>query len=717
MSSLKLTSFAFALLIPFHSLSQTAATPARTYFHSAKAWSAQHDPAARAIVLQRSNKTFAQRSQTWRQAGYSVWGSTPLAWGNYLDYITGTWEGKSHFDEIQLSAEGKEFEHAGGGYYLVPSASYRDYLKKQIEAAIDAGAETICLEQPFFWSQAGYSDGFKREWESFYQTEWEAPQQSVSTQFQSEQLKFELELRAVSTLLTHAKSYAQNKGRSVNCYVSILTNVQYARAGKVGPHAELLNLPACDGLIGEVEAEVQPTQYAGVTQARPFENAWFDYGLFAQAGRGHNKELIFSFDCGHADSWGEHEQAFQAQVAAAMFYPECSRYAFKTPVEELFRSPKRTFSLASTNGGGAALATESTPTNEAAVQVLILNHALQNLPPGPGALEAGERGVGILMSDAITLQRVAPATSDTALATFYGLALPLLQHGIPVQPLLLENVTLPNYLTGYKIIFLSYRAMKPRQPKWHERLATWVKTGGTLIYVDDEQDAFNQAPGWWREPSYNQAQPSGHLFQALGLSNGANPGRNKAGMGTLIYVVEDPALYALNASGPDSVLALLDAAMPHGRQAKRQNYFKLQRGPYVIAAALAETAWSAALHLQGDWIDLFDARLPRISHKNLQPGEATLLFDLTKRDSSKTQVLAAAAHIANEQYEAAHYKFTASGPAHMPARIVISSPQGNAPISALCNGNTVPVQKRADGNILWLEFELQEQPVEIKIGG
>ncbi|NUO83429.1 hypothetical protein HUU05_25430 [candidate division KSB1 bacterium] len=715
MSSLKLTSFAFALLIPFHTFSQTAATPSRAYFRSAKMWSAQHDPAARAIVLQRFNETFAQRSQSWRQAGYAVWGNTPLAWGNYLDYITGTWDGKSRFDEIQLSAEYKEFEHAGGGYYLVPSASYLDYLKKQIESAIDAGAETICLEQPFFWSKAGYSDGFKREWESFYQTEWEAPQQSVAAQFRAEQLKFELELRAVSTLLAHAKNY----GRTTKCYVSTLSPVQYARAGKVGPHAELLNLPACDGHIGEVEAEVQPTQYAGVAKVRPFESAWFDYGLFAQARRGHDKELVFSFDCGRADLWNEHEKAFQAQVAAALFYPECSRYVFKTPVEELFRNPKRTFSWASTNGGSAALAPESTsaPVNEAPVQVLILNHVLQNLPPEPGALEAGERGIGILMSDAITLQRVVPATSDTALATFYGLALPLLKHGIPVQPLLLENLMRPNYLTGYKIIFLSYRAMKPRQPKWHERLATWVKTGGTLIFVDDEHDVFNQAPGWWREPSYNQAQPSGHLFQALGLSNGANPGRNKAGMGTLIYVADDPAFYALNAAGPDSVLALLDAAMPHGRQAKRQPYFKLQRGPYVVAAALAETVLSASLHLQGDWIDLFDARLPRLTHKNLQPGEAALLFDLSKRDSSKTQVLAAAAHIANEQYEAAHYKFTASGPAHMRARIVISSPHGDAPIFALCNGNAVPVQKRADGNILWLEFELQEQPIEIKIGG
>jgi hypothetical protein len=410
--------------------------------------------------------------------------------------------------------------------------------------------------------------------------------------------------------------------------------------------------------------------------------------------------LAFGFESGNAASWEEHKKVLHAQVAAALFYPECARYEFRTPVEKIFAGSNR----------GA-----NNEPNDAALQVLMLEHVMEHLPQASSHLEAGERGIGILLSDAITLQRAAPEPGDSALASFYGLALPLLKHGIPVQPLVLENLSRPNYLTGYKILFLSYRGFKPGQAQWHERLATWVKTGGTLVFVDDERDAFNHAPGWWRESAHDYARPSEHLFQALGLNSGASPGRNKAGMGALIHVAENPASYALRGDGPDSVLALLEAAMPHGRKAKRQNYLKLRRGPYVIAAALDETPASSTLSLQGDWIDLLDAALPRLSQKNIPPGEVALLFDLSKRDSTKAHVLAASAHIADERREATQYTFTARGPAHLLLRAVISLPRIRAQVTATCGGIATPVQTKLAGNLMWLEFEPQEQPVEVRI--
>lgn len=712
MTRFKLTSLAFFFLIPQQNFAQTPAATPRALFHSNKTWSAVHDPNAGAIVLHGLHESLPPRSQTWRRAGNVVHSNTPLAWGNFMDYLTGTWNGVSHFDEIMLDAEGKEFEHASGGYYLVPSASYRDYLKQKIEIAIDAGASAVRLEQPFYWSKAGYSDGFKREWENFYQTEWRAPHESVIARAQAEQLKFELELRAVSELLAHAKSYAQSKGREVKGYVATLSALQYARANQVGPQAELLYVPECDGVIGQVEAEVRPTPYGGALQARPFESAWFDFGLFAQASRGHEKELVFSFDLGRAASSTEQRKILHAQVAAALFHVEASCFEFHTPVEQIFRGSHRGPAMASLNGGVGALA----PANDAALQTLVLKYVFEHLPQSATSWEAGERGIGILMSDALTLQRAAPASEDTALASFYGLALPLLKHGIPVQPLLLENLSRPNYLTGYKILLLSYRAMKPQHVKWHERLATWVKTGGTLIFVDDEQDIFNQAPGWWRESAHNFGRASEHLFQALGLNNGANAGRNKAGLGALFYVTKNPAQYALDASGPDSVLALIDAAMPHGRKAKRQNFLKLQRGPYLIAAAFAETAASASLPLAGDWLDLFDPALPRLAHKNVAPGEVALLFDLSKRDSTRAKVLAASCAISKERRAATQYAFTAAGPAHTLMRLVLAAPNGDMPATAVSNGIAVPLQKKFAAHLMWLEFEAQESPVEIVIG-
>ena len=712
MARFKLTSFAYAILIPVYTFAQMPRSE-RMQFHAAKAYSAAPASQASTVVLHGLDETFAQRSASWQQAGYTVHANLPLSWGNYLDYLTGTWNGTSHFDEIQLRADSSEIGHESGGYYFVPSASYRDYLKKKIESAIDAGAAAIRLEQPIYWSSAGYSDGFKREWESFYETPWEAPGQSTVAQFQAEQLKFELELRAVAELLAHVKSYAQSKGRTVKGYVSTLSGLQNAHEGKIAPQAELLYIPECDGVIGQVSANIPTTRYADVAQTRAFANAWFDFGLFAQAARGHEKELVFSLEAGNAKTWSERKKILQAQFVAALLYPECMRYEWQTPIEQIFRAAPRGAAMASMAGGEN---TARVSVNEAALQTLVLQNVLTQIPQTTPQFEAGERGLGVLLSDALMLQRATPEANERELSSFYAIALPLLHHGIPVQPLVMENLSRPGYLTGYKTLFLSYRAMKPQQPKWHERLATWVKTGGTLIFIDDDKDAFNRAPGWWREPSYNLARPAEHLFQTLGLNNGANLGRNKAGMGVLIYISANPAQFAFNTTGPDTVMALLAAAMPHGRTPKQQNYFKLQRGPYVAAVAFAETTTSTALTLQGDWLDLFEPSLPRLSAKTIAPGEATLLYDVSRCDSTRAHVLVSAARLTDEQFEGARYAFRAHGPAQQLMRLVVAWPFAPAPVVATFGENAVPVQAKFENKLLWLEFEQQEGPMQIVIG-
>ena len=47
--------------------------------------------------------------------------------------------------------------------------------------------------------------------------------------------------------------------------------------------------------------------------------------------------------------------------------------------------------------------------------------------------ESGTQGVGVLVSDTLMFQRGKPMTSDEHLGHVYGLALPLLKHGIPVD--------------------------------------------------------------------------------------------------------------------------------------------------------------------------------------------------------------------------------------------------------------------------------------------
>lgn len=72
--------------------------------------------------------------------------------------------------------------------------------------------------------------------------------------------------------------------------------------------------------------------------------------------------------------------------------------------------------------------------------------------------DCGTRGIGVLISDSMMFQREQPTPSDPNMAQFCGLTLPLLKRGMPITPVQLENVTLPNFLNEQKVLLLR---MKP----------------------------------------------------------------------------------------------------------------------------------------------------------------------------------------------------------------------------------------------------------------
>ena len=68
---------------------------------------------------------------------------------------------------------------------------------------------------------------------------------------------------------------------------------------------------------------------------------------------------------------------------------------------------------------------------------------------------------------------------------------------MPVTPVQLENVTLPDYLDAFRVLLLTYHGMKPLSPEVHAPLAEWVKRGGVLVVVDDDSDPYNAVREWW----------------------------------------------------------------------------------------------------------------------------------------------------------------------------------------------------------------------------
>ncbi len=79
-----------------------------------------------------------------------------------------------------------------------------------------------------------------------------------------------------------------------------------------------------------------------------------------------------------------------------------------------------------------------------------------------------------------------------------------------------------------------------RGPSSTMPLADWVKAGGTLIVVDDDEDPYNKVREWWNTGDFHDATPRLDLFRRLGLP-AAPEGPQHVGKGIVLYDAQSPA--------------------------------------------------------------------------------------------------------------------------------------------------------------------------------
>jgi hypothetical protein len=114
---------------------------------------------------------------------------------------------------------------------------------------------------------------------------------------------------------------------------------------------------------------------------------------------------------------------------------------------------------------------------------------------------------------------------------------------------------------------------------------------------------------------------------------------------------------------------------------KETNALVLRRGPYVVAAGLAESVPDAKpLVLKGRFIDLFDPELPVLSTVALSPGKRALLFDLAAGSKKGTRVLAAACRVREQRFSDKVLSFRADGIAETQALVRIAAQEKPAAV-------------------------------------
>ena len=649
----------------------------RTCFQTHSRWDPAIQLGSDVAVCYGIDRTLPERIAQWKAQGYIPHLMTGVSLGEYQDYLYGRFDGVNHVDEAQVNRGGERKSHGGDVYYMSPGESYGKFLSQGVKRAMDAGAEAIHLEEPEFWVSSGYSEGFKREWKAFYHENWIPPHTTPDAQYRASELKYYLYRRALKQVFDFVKAENARTGRQVRCYVPTHSLINYAHWKIVSPESSLIEVGA-DGFIAQVWTGTSrtPNIYRGKKKERTFEAAFFEYGAMmnvVQASGGRVWFLNDPIEDNPDHTWEDYKTNWESTMTASLLWPQVWRFEVMPWPERIFHG-KYPRPQGRRRGRTAA---EPRPIPPAyATELMTVITALNDMEQPEVSWDCGTRGVGVVVSDTMMFQRGEPVSSDEDFGSFYGLAMPMVKHGIPAVPAQLENVNIPGALKDHRVLLMTYEGMKPMKSIVHASLATWVKQGGALVFVDDDRDPYHAVRAWWNDEKAGMKYqtPRQHLFEQMGLPRDPEPGAYKVGAGWLIYAKESPAAMSRGRDGANRVRGLVRQACEAIDLAYREaNHLMLRRGPYVVAAGLDETIEGPPSVLRGRLVDLFDAKLPVLESVTLAPGSRHFLLDLDRVRTPAPAVLASACKtLGAGKASDGSFRFFAEGPENVEAAIRVA---------------------------------------------
>ncbi|MGB7158660.1 MAG: hypothetical protein WBD40_11375 [Tepidisphaeraceae bacterium] len=675
------------------------------------------------------DKTLPERIRTWRDQGYIVHVMTGVAWGEYQDYYFGRWDGKNREDEAQRMKNGEIIGHGGDVYYMSPGEDYGRYLCEGVKRALDAGAEAIHLEEPEYWVRAGWEGSFKRQWQAFYNEPWVEPDSSPDAQYRASKLKYHLYKKTLTEIFDFVKTYGKAHNRDIKCYVPTHSMINYAHWGIVSPQSSLLEVGA-DGFIAQVWTGTArtPNFYDGVERQRTFETAFLEYGSMQTIVRASGKRVWYLNDPiedNPRHSWWDYRTNWESTLVASLLQAEVWHYEIMPWPHRIYERKYPATQPGTGNAGDDVPRIQIPDEYETELQAVISAMGDMRQPADRVGWEhVGTLKTGVLVSDTLMFQRFGPDASDSHLGHFYGLALPLLMRGLPVEPVQIETAQLDRY----KTLLLSYEGQKPPGHEFHDALTAWVKAGGALIVVDDDRDPFHKVREWWNSRDMRYATPRHHLFDKLGLAHDAT-GQHKVGRGSVVFEGRSPSHLSRSGGadgGADRVRTIVKQAMAAtGQTWKQSPALVLRRGPYIVAAGLDDFAdgaggaaggatGGAAVTLKGRFIPLFDAAQPVVHEYAVGPGARGLLVDLDRYPKDHVGVIAAACRVSNETVTDESVTFDTIGQAQTNA--VVSILLARPPKRVTVNGEPLNADAfdHADG-VLRVRFPNLAEAVRVSV--
>jgi hypothetical protein len=195
------------------------------------------------------------------------------------------------------------------------------------------------------------------------------------------------------------------------------------------------------------------------------------------------------------------------------------------------------------------------------------------------------------------------------------------------------------------------------------------------------------------------------------------------GKGRVYIVRQNPKEFVLEPNSDSDYISLVKQAYEkdaHAGEITYKNSLYLERGPYDIISVMDENADSKPYTVKGPVIDLFDPELSVLPQKVVNPGEQSLLYDLSRvADKSKPQVLASASRIYDEQVQASSYSFVAKSPKNTlnSVRVLLPSQPKETTVTD-SNGKTITDVKTSwdkSTNTLYMGFDNSPDGIKVNL--
>jgi len=673
-----------------------------------------------------------ERSKQWSEHGYNVQFFTCLS--RQSDYNTGKWDGKKHLDEYQMTLYGDTVTA------MVPTLHFLNLAKEKIiKRVIDAGINTIYMEEPEFFARCGYSEAFKREWKEYYGFDWRPQHESEENTFLSNKLKQHLYLRAYNELFSYAKEYGKSLNRKIHCYAAIHSLINYSQWHIISPEIELASLPCVDGYIAQVWTGTarEPNNYRGVRKERTFETAFMEYGCMESMAASAKKRVYFLTDPveDNEKSWTDYKHNYETTYVAELLYPRNNYYEMMPWPERIYNRPYGK----NKDNGELIIIPRSYST-----QLQVMTNALNTMPLSNNKV-SGSKGLSILVSSSMMFQPIVKpiqgnnkhlnagifisydriptpmnSLNDPQSSNFFGLTMPFIKRGVPLHFMHLENVADKDSWKDVKVLLMTYSNMKPLEESVHSYIAKWVKNGGILVYASRDDDPFQNINEWWNKGNNHYSTPSKHLFKLMNISENTQEGEYHYGKGIVRIIRQNPKEMSIAKDGDKELVEIVkDLYDKTGEKMEFKNYFSLERGSYDIVSVMDENEDKTPYCYKGEFIDLFDNKLPIIKEKTVNPGEQAFLFNLNRiKDSNKPQILASAGRAYNEKISGRSYSFMIKAPLKTTNAMRILLPNDFKKIKVE-NNKKEPVNCLSlwdkNSKTAYLEFENDPEGVDVMI--